>query len=197
MGRPKAWKKYVSHIKLTGETPDQMLVNFSARYAFASALEDFVLPDFSEATRHGYLVATKLAYAYSALEALERAIGVHSVKARSQIIDFHFASRLANGDFSAALDQIIDAAEKQRVDRVRVGLEDMMENLDSGNVRPFVEGIRNSLFHGKFTPTASGIRSSKSRRESLLSLAQEILISADEVFSDWLSAELSRGQDSP
>jgi len=68
----------------------------------------------------------------------------------------------------------------------------MMSNLDSGNVRPFVEGIRNSLFHGKFTPTSSGLRSSKTKRDLLALLADEILLGADDIFQRWLQEEISR-----
>jgi hypothetical protein len=167
-----------------------MLANFSARYRFASSLQDLVLPGFSEATKHGYLVATKLAYAYSALEALERGIGTFSVKKnRSQIIDFPVAGMLANGEFDEALVHIIEAAEPNMVNRVRESLDLMLANLDTANVRPFVEGVRNSLFHGKFTPTSSGLRSSKSKRDVLARLADEILLGADDLFSCWLETE--------
>jgi hypothetical protein len=166
-----------------------MLANFSARYRFASSLEDLGLPGFSEATKHGYLVATKLAYAYSALEALERGIGRFSVKERSQIIDFRVAGKIADGKFDEALQQIFEAAEPNMAARVQEGLDSMMSNLDSGNVRPFVEGIRNSMFHGKFTPTSSGLRTSKSKRDVLARLADEILLGADDIFSRWLETE--------
>lgn len=189
MGGPKAWKKYITHVKSADQIPNQMLANFSARYRFASSLEDLALAGFSEATKHGYLVATKLAYAYSALEALERGIGTFSVKDRSPIIDFRVAGKLADGKFDEVLKQIIEAAEPKMAKRVRESLDLMMSNLDSGNVRPFVEGIRNSLFHGKFTPTASGLRSSKSKRDVLARLAHEILLGADEIFSGWLETE--------
>jgi hypothetical protein len=189
VGRPKSWKKYITHVKSADQIPNQMLANFSARYRFASSLEDLGLPGFSEATKHGYLVATKLAYAYSALEALERGIGRFSVKDRSQIIDFRVAGKIADGKFDEALQQIFEAAEPNMAARVQEGLDSMMSNLDSGNVRPFVEGIRNSLFHGKFTPTSSGLRTSKSKRDVLARLADEILLGADDIFSRWLETE--------
>ena len=189
MGRPKSWKKYITYVKSADQIPNQMLANFSARYRFASSLEDLGLPGFSEATKHGYLVATKLAYAYSALEALERGIGRFSVKERSQIIDFRVAGKIADGKFDEALQQIFEAAEPNMAARVQEGLDSMMSNLDSGNVRPFVEGIRNSMFHGKFTPTSSGLRTSKSKRDVLARLADEILLGADDIFSRWLEKE--------
>jgi hypothetical protein len=186
MGRPKAWKTYIEQVKTAGQKPDKILANFAARYRFAASLDDLGLPGFSAASRHGYLVATKLAYAYSALEALERGIGSFAVKDRSLIIDFRIAKKLAHGEFDAALAQIIDAAEPMHQKGVRESIDTMMANLEPGNVRPFVEGIRNSLFHGKFTPTASGLKSSKSRREALAKLADEILLGADDIFSRWL-----------
>ena len=192
MGRPMAWKSYISHLKSTGQKPDKLLANFAARYRFATSLDDLGLPGFSAASRHGYLVATKLAYAYSALEALERGIGKYAVKDRSQIVDFRIAKKLASGEFEATLAQIIDAAEPKHLKGTRDGLDAMMANLDSGNVRPFVEGVRNSLFHGKFTPTASGLKASKSRREALEKLADEILLGADDIFGRWLKEKFEK-----
>lgn len=193
MTRPKAWSDYIRAIKAEGRNPDQMLANFAARYRFASSLEDLGLPGFAEATKHGYLVATKLAYAYSALEALERGIGTFAVKDRSTIVDFRIAKKLASGEYDAALAQIIDAAEPGNREAVTRKIDKMLGDLDSGNVRPFVEGIRNSLFHGKFTPTASGLKSSKSRRTALEKLADEILLGADDIFTRWLKAQQKAG----
>jgi len=193
MSRPKAWKEYIRGIKAEGRNPDQMLASFAARYRFASSLEDLGLPGFAEATKHGYLVATKLGYAYSALEALERGIGTFAVKDRSAVVDFRIAKKLANGEFDAALAQIIDAAEPGNREAVTRKIDKMLDDLDSGNVRPFVEGIRNSLFHGKFTPTASGLKGSKARRKALEDLASEILLGADDIFSRWLKNQTNAG----
>ena len=190
MGRPKAWKEYISHVKAAGTTPNQMLANFAARYRFARSLDDLSLPGFSQPTKEGYLVATRVAYAYSALEALERGIGKYSVKTRSEIVDFRLAKKLAIGEFDAAVAQIIDAAEQRHAKSVREGFKTMFDRLETGNVRPFIEGIRNSLFHGKFTPTASGLTSSKSRRKAFSTVADEILLTADAIFASWLHAEM-------
>lgn len=189
MPRPKAWKSYIAAVKTSGKKPDQMLANFAARYKLASSLEDIVLQGYSEATRNGYLVATKVAYAYSALEALERAIGSHDSKSRIQIVDFRVTAMLERGELSALLVHIVDAAEPDRKKKVEANLEQTLANLHSGNVRHLVEGIRNSLFHGKFTPTASGFASSKAKREIFDKLAAEILLTADDRFSGWLKTQ--------
>jgi hypothetical protein len=187
MSHPKAWKEYIRIVKEQGGSPDPMLANFAARYRFASALDDLGLPGFADKTKHGYLVATKLAYAYSALEALERGIGTFAVKDRSQIVDFRVAKKISRGEFRAALKQIVDAADERSRAKKELELAEMQANLDSGNVRPFVEGIRNSLFHGKFTPTSSGLKESNARRKALENLANEILLGADDIFSRWLN----------
>ncbi len=189
MGRPKAWKSYIGAVKNSGKNPDQMLANFAARYKLASSIEDIVLQGYSESTRHGYLAATKVAYAYSALEALERAIGSHDSESKIQIVDFRVAAMLERGDLAALLAHIVDAAEPHHKKKVEANLEQTMANLDSGNVRHVVEGIRNSLFHGKFTPTASGLASSKARREIFDKLATEILLTADDRFATWLKSQ--------
>jgi hypothetical protein len=189
MPRPKAWKTYIDQLKTVGQKPDKILANFAARYKLANSIEDIVLRGYSEATRHGYLVATKVAYAYSALEALERAIGSHTSQSKIQIVDFRVASMLERGELSALLTHIVDAAEPDRRKKVEANLEKTMTKLDSGDVRHVVEGIRNSLFHGKFTPTASGLASSKARRETFDKLATEILLTADDRFSAWLKTQ--------
>ncbi len=192
MSRPKVWKQYLQMLEGRGEQPDSLLAKFAARYRFAASLEGMTLPGFSEATREGYLVATRVAYAYSALEALERGIGSFAVRDRSQIIDFRIAEKLSAGDFDSAIQQIVDAAEPRNQKGVSAGLDAMMANLESGNVRPFVEGIRNSLFHGKFTPSASGLKASKSRRDALDRLADEILLTADDLFKVWLRNQTNK-----
>jgi hypothetical protein len=189
MSRPKAWKHYIEALKKSGKKPDQMLATFAARYKLASSLEGIVLQGYSESTRNGYLVATKVAYAYSALEALERAIGSHESKAKIQIVDFRVAAMLERGELTALLAHIVDSAEADHKKKVEAKLETTLANLDSGNVRHVVEGIRNSLFHGKFTPTASGLASSKARREIFDKLATEILLTADDRFATWLKTQ--------
>lgn len=192
MPYPKNWQRYIALLKASGTSPDPYLAKFAARYRLASSLEDLTLKGFSVATKRGYLVVTRLAYAYTALEALEKALGVFNSDPRQPIVDFRIANQIAKGHFDATLAEIVEAAEPNRRPVLERRVAEMVSDPDSGNVRVLVEGIRNSLFHGKFTPSGSGLSKGKSRPDLLNKLADEILHTADDHFNHWL-----HGQNSP
>lgn len=160
--------------------PNEDFANFAARYRYAKSLSSQTLDGFSATTAHGYFVVSKVAFAYAALEALERSTTTY----RSQnIVDFAVSRAIVNGEFDAALKQILEAAEPRFQKQVESKIDHLRKSGDDGDVRAFVEGLRNSYFHGKFTPAKSGLTNSAMRRKLLLGLADEVLATSNDLFS--------------
>jgi len=185
---PKYWPEYVRQVESASETIDPFLANAAARYRFASTLDGLSTPGLTIGTEQGYFVVTKLAFAYTSLEALERGLNLFTKEKKAQIIDFRVAKALHTGKFAGALRQIEDAAEDGRKHKVAADLEKLFQDHESGNVRVFVEGLRNCLFHGKFTPSKSGLTANIGNRNLILGLAEQVLLTTDDVLGAWVKS---------
>jgi len=71
---PRGYERWVIASKARGGEPDVNLVQFAARYRFAGQLNGIELLNSSEETQETYLLALRIALAYSALEQLEKAL---------------------------------------------------------------------------------------------------------------------------
>ena len=74
MTHPRAWNR---HVRALGKTakPDAGLSRFHARYNLAASFEGVTLTDVSERTAEAHSSGIRVALAYSALEALDSALG--------------------------------------------------------------------------------------------------------------------------
>jgi len=190
MNYPKYWSEYLRQLQAAGETINPFLANAAARYRFAHTLEGISTPGLTLGTEQGYFVVTKLAFAYTSLEALERGLNLFTKDKKAQIIDFRVAKALHTGKFAGALRQIEDAAEDGWKQKVAGDLSKLLQDQDSGDVRVFVEGLRNCLFHGKFTPSKSGLTANIGNRNLILGLAEQVLLTTDDVFGFWVKTRL-------
>ena len=193
MSNPSYWTHYTKSLSSASDINPE-LANFAARYRFAKPLNGLLLTGYSAGTAKGYLVATRLSFAFTALEALEQAIGVHhSDKSdREPIVDFEIAAMLARGDLIKAERQILDAGDSEfRRGKIAQSLRNIkLAEQETGNVRAFVEGFRNATFHGKFTPHKSGLDKSASLQAAIDRLADEVLKSANDHFTRWTKARI-------
>ncbi len=188
MANPQFWGRYLLAAKSRAETPSRILANFAARYRMAKSLESIVLTGYSAEARRGYLVAMKVALAYSALETLERGIDRFSPNKRTPIFFPRLGTQVSEGKLDDLLSSLIEAAEPRFRTSFAKRLDVMKTSTDPVNLRPLVEGLRNSMFHGKFTPTSSGLAKSKRNSDLLESLAEEILHTSDRLFEEWLGS---------
>ena len=177
------WKMYID--RLDGGEPKQGLATFKARYDLASNLSGFVLDNSNENLSRAYSLLTKLGLSYTALEYLEKKLGV----------DGHppiFASDLANESRYLLPADIEIVARKMKLHPLlRIRLEATQAISSSNDVRPIVETLRHALFHGSFTPAGWKIGDTKRSRAWLEGLSQVTLRKADETFTAWFEAQAS------
>jgi len=127
-----------------------------------------------------YSRVTRIGLCYSALEYLEKLVGI---KGYPEILAPDLVRKMRDPDFK----DFMDAAKRGfRSHAVKEELEKVLNNRSRSDVRPFVMLCRNSLFHGEFTPGGWRMRPKKEMLTLLDSLAQVTLRKADETFSDWL-----------
>lgn len=183
---PSAWKSYRGFVA-DGSLPEDGDFNrYAARYRAASKLEAVRFADLAEATARGYTEALRVALAYTALEALETAIGA-SAKRPAITID---SPALAGSFKSDRCGKLRDLLQKQLDSgNLKARLVELERGDHGDDVRPLVEGIRHLVFHGVFTPGGAGISRSKWSQDFLADLGREVLDSTDQHFTAWLTPQ--------
>lgn len=154
---------------------------YSNAHARFNAAQKFGTALFSEMpvpTQHSYSVLIRLAFAYSALEAVETIYEKdHRKEIRSPIQSPDLAEILRSSlmkDFMAGVALTITSKPLQQ------SFSDFASG-DSNNVRPVVEATRHAVFHGTTSPSRLGLRASK--RQTVISLlAKKTLEAANEAF---------------
>ena len=178
--KPSNWGAYHAKLKRASELKHPKLNVFATRYSLARGLPVVPFAGFATDTSDGYSVALRVAFAYTALEALESAL---SEKDRNVIDSPELANALrepAQAKFLAGLieHQGVRDGLRKHLMAFRAGEDD--------NLRWIAYAIRNLMFHGSLTSSSLQLNSSKRRRELLDQLATAVLDASDVRFTRYV-----------
>jgi hypothetical protein len=178
---PKSWSRYVDKMASTGGKPQAKFSRFRARFILARNLESISIAELSEGTSDAYFVVLRLTLAFTALEALENAIGCkNQIRVRDDTLAIQIRSRHP---------KMISAIETSL--RYNGSME-MKESLakftanESDDLLPFVYGLRNLMAHGQFTPTHFGLTNAPMRIKLINELTDATLDALDDRFSQFV-----------
>lgn len=189
------WAAYIRFCDQNRIQINNRVSKFNARFRLAYSFSGLLAPGMSGGTLRTYNSATKIAFSYSALEALEKAIIPRSETGshRFPIYSEKLVASLKAGELASLIQLIAETEDNEfRSKRFLDRVEHLARSETDGNTRAIAEGIRNVVFHGLFTSNGSG---SSIRRVSTLSLldnyAYEILDTAEDQFGIWLDKQIS------
>lgn len=175
------WSGYIKMSNKPASPELAGLATFHARFQLASKFSGLTIEGMASGTLAVYSRVTRIGLCYSALEYLERLIGIRGYP---EILAPDLVRTMRNPDFK----EFMDAAKSGfKSHAVKEELEKVLNNRSRSDVRPFIMLCRNSLFHGEFTPGGWRMRPNREMFRLLDSLAQVTLRKADETFSGWLS----------
>ena len=175
---PKSWSRYVDKMASAGVKPQAKFSRFRARFILAKDLESISIKGMSVGTSDAYFAALRVTLAFTALEALEIAIGC---KNQIKVVDKDLACQIRKRHT-----KIISAIE---VSVSQNGTNDMKKSLDlfkenrSDDLLPFVYGFRNLMAHGQFTPNHFGLAKAPLRIKLINDLTDATLDALDDRFS--------------
>jgi hypothetical protein len=152
---------------------------FAARYRLAAAPVSVEFAGFSVATNTGYAAGLRVGLAYSALEAMEKALKLPKSAVESE------TSKLCNKLRSAAFDRLFMLFDNELDSTALKNSITSFHNNDSQNLRPVAAGLRHLMFHGQFNPHAAGLAGAPRRVATINQLAEAVLITTDELFTAW------------
>lgn len=183
MAHPRAWRRYVGLLG-KGKSPEVGLARFSARFHLATCFAGVMLRDLSERATAAYSAGIRVALSYSALEALDSALGKRI--ARAQLSDRALAARYR----SQACDSLRSLLEESSQSMQLQGqLEALALGSEVDDVMPVAAAVRHLVFHGDFTAHGSGAAQSAHVRRFLDDLADALLARADDQFELYLDRE--------
>lgn len=183
MSHPRAWSRYVQALGKTAK-PDAGLARFNARFHLATSFEGVLLDGVAERTAEAYSSGIRVALAYSALEALDSALGKRI--ARVRLTDAELARRYRSQTcktLRALLDESSQSAHLQSQLKI-LGADPEVDD-----VMPVAAAVRHLVFHGDFTAHGSGAAQSVGVRTFLDDLAGALLLRADDQFELHLDRE--------
>jgi len=175
---PRGYQRWVIATKARGDKPDVNLVQFATRYRFAGQFNAIDLLNSSDETRETYLLALRIALAYSALEQLEEALSNKRIAVKSIV--------LANAFRSSSLKKFREFVTENSDTKLRNRLMTVANSEQNSDVRAVIESLRHTMFHGRLNPSASGLRS-KVARTFLASLDQHLFQHMDEMSASLFS----------
>lgn len=178
--RPTSWSAYNAKAKRASEIKHPKLNVFATRYSLARGLPSVQFSGFAEDTSGGYSAALRLAFAYTALESLESALGK---KERTAVVAAALVAEFRDPKQAKFLQALIEHQS------VRDGLRSHLlafADGDDDNLRWIAYAIRNLMFHGSLTAAALQLNASKRRRNLLNDLAVAVLDAADERFTRYV-----------
>jgi hypothetical protein len=157
------------------------LARFAARYRVATTLTGMHFSGLAQDSELGYTAAFRCGLAYSALEALDRALGARGRV--TPIVSPQVASALRSTRAEKLMALLAAELDDSRlVDRIAA----MPEGRETADVAPLAAGIRHVVFHGGFTSHGSGAARSASVRSLLEKLSEATLGAADARFERYL-----------
>lgn len=159
------------------------LSRFKGRFDFAHDLRSLNLLELKSASADAYFVLTKVGLAYSAVEALQGAIG------KSTFLKLNNPTAqeaIARGELAALIGHLHRAAAAQARPNAHE-LEVYLDGKCDANLLPLVKHARHVMFHGAVTPNTVKLAGSKTRRQLLLTLALETLAMTERELIGWLN----------
>jgi hypothetical protein len=178
---PKSWSRYVHKEASAGGKPQAKFSRFRARFMLAKNLESISIKGMSGGTSDSYFAALRVTLAYTALEALESAIGC---KNQIKVQDKELATQIRKRH-----SQLISAIE---VSLNQNGTVEMKNSLSlfkvnkSDDLLPFVYGFRNLMAHGQFTPNHFGLAKAPTRIKLINDISDATLDAVDERFTTFV-----------
>lgn len=182
MTNASCWNRYVRSL---GEArPDSALTRFNARFNLATSFVGVTLAGASERTAQAYSSGIRVALAYSALEALDSALGKRIARVRMSDDELARKYRSHTCDGLRGL-----LEESTHESQVKAQLRHLTEDPDADDVMPVATAVRHLVFHGDFTAHGSGAAQSAGVRKFLDGLADSLILRADDQFELYLDRE--------
>jgi hypothetical protein len=178
---PKSWSRYVDKMTSTGGKPQAKFSRFRARFIVAKNLESISIKDMSVGTSDAYFAALRVTLAFTALEALENAIGC---KNQIKVSDITLARqiRMRHTKIISAIEVSLN---KNGTYEMKNSMALFKENV-SDDVLPFVYGFRNLMAHGQFTPNHFGLTNAPLRIKLINDLSDATLDALDDRFTQYV-----------
>lgn len=183
MANASSWNRYIRSLEKGGR-PDSAFARFNARFNLATSFEGVLFAGVSDRTVQAYSSGIRVALAYSALEALESALGKRIAQTRmpDESLARRYRSRTCNG-LRELLEESTHAAQVQHQ------LQVLAANQHADDVMPVAAAVRHLVFHGDFTAHGFGAAQSAVVRKFLEDLANALITRADDQFELYLDRE--------
>lgn len=179
---PRSWRGYCSALHARGRAPEASLSRFRGRYRLAASFRSAAFSHLAPDTQAGYTSLMRLALAYGALESLCSALG--RPVGREPLRSVEISTMLRDRRSSRISALMLATAESPLVTRIQALLEDP----DLDDVMPAASFYRHKFLHGALTATGAGTGRSAWERGIVNALADLLLTTADERFSDHVVA---------
>lgn len=180
-GALTSWRRYVEKQERLGLKPQAKFSRFRARFIVAKNLSALSIQGVSDATTEAYRAALRVTLAYTALEALENAIGC-----KNQIkIDDENLSNLIRHRHLRMVTAINTSISAHGSTGLRISLSNFIAG-KSNDLLPFVYGLRNLMAHGQFTPTHFGLIKAPLRIKLVHDIADTTLEVLDQRFTAYV-----------
>ena len=183
MANVRSWNRYIRASGKAGR-PEGAFARFNARFNLATSFEGVILEDVSDRTVQAYSSGIRVALAYSALEALDSALGKRIARTRmsDESLARRYRSRTCDG-----LRELLE--ESTQASQVQHQLQVLASDQDADDVMPVAAAVRHLVFHGDFTAHGSGAAQSAGVRTFLDDLADSLIFRADDQFELYLDRE--------
>lgn len=183
MTNTSSWRRYIRALGESGR-PDAGLARFNARFNVATSFEGVVLDGVAERTAKAYSAGIRVALSYSALEALDSALGKRVGRARlsDERLARRYRSRTCQG-----LRELLEGSTQAA--QLRDQLEVLATDPDADDVMPVAAAVRHLVFHGDFTAHGSGAAQSAGLRRFLDDLTDALIARANSQFELYLDRE--------
>lgn len=177
------WPIYLRACKGRRTDSFEIFSRANARYSLACGVQPLQVVGLTAASSDAYYAALRVTLAYSALEALENAIGENR---QNQIQQPDIAKHMRNPKNKILKDSLSEIGKgSKREPRLLKRLNSFF-NGESEDLRPAIYAIRNLMCHGTFTANRMGLIQSKNRRDLVHALADQTLLTTDLRFTDFV-----------
>lgn len=197
--QPAAWPRFLEHVESLGKsasTSYQTAYDFQARWRFASSFSAIEAAGYSPTgdAVEGYFALLKILLACTAREQLASLRGTDYKKL--SIVDPGLAARTREHLYGDGSTKFAEALQKPEMSGAYRHLVPYWKG-ENDDVQKLVFTIRHGVAHGALTPSGLALRGSETRKRLLLDLAEAVLADSDELFTAWVSEEMSRRSVAP
>ena len=163
-------------------SPEPALSRFRGRYRLASSLKEASFTHLAADTQAGYTSLMRLALSYGALESLCTALG--RKVGREPLPSSRISVMLRDRRSARISELMLRTADSPLVGRIQTLLQDT----GAVDVMPAASFYRHKFLHGDLTATGAGTGRSMWERGIVDALAQLLLATADERFTEHVSS---------